>query len=107
MEAAIYRLKKPLENKIYVLVLHLTSGQFASAKIDPKGTIGVGDPGIANRQIKIASPIYLGLKAGDPVTVERSRADANDDNPVSKPVTYTGTRFGRTGCRTCERLARA
>src|ERR1039458_13932 len=37
MGSAIVSLRKPLENRGYVIVLQLKSGAFASAKIDPKG----------------------------------------------------------------------
>src|SRR6266576_6079283 len=91
MGLATLALKKSLENKTYVIVLALQSGNFASAKIDPKGTIAIGDKTIANRQIKISSPVYLGLQVGKPVVLERSRALAGSGTPVSKPVLYPGT----------------
>jgi hypothetical protein len=91
MALATLTLKKSLENNAYVIVLALTSGQFASAKIDSKGTIAIGDKTIANRQVKISSPVYLGLQVGQPVVLERSRALAGSRAPVSKPILHPGT----------------
>src|ERR1035438_1242856 len=88
---ATLSLKKPLENRTYVVLLAVDSGKFASAKIDPKGTIAIGDKTIANRQVKISSPVYLGLQVGQAVVLERSRALAGSGAPVSKPVLHPGT----------------
>ncbi len=90
MGRATLTLRKPLENKTYVLVLQLRSGEFASAKIEPKGTISTPIKALANRQIKITSPVFLGLKAGDAVVLERSRATTQTDGTAAKPVPYPG-----------------
>jgi hypothetical protein len=84
-------LKKPLENKNYVLVLKTKSGEFVSAKIDPKGTITTPDKPLADRLVKISSPVYLGLHPGQNVALERSRAIAGGGGAVSKPETIPAT----------------
>ena len=91
MAHAILTLEKPLESKTYVIVLDLQSGKFASAKIDPKGSIAIGDKTIANRQLKISSAVYLGLQVGQPVVLGRSRASVGSGAAVSKPVLHPGT----------------
>jgi hypothetical protein len=91
MELAIQTLRKPLENKSYVLVITTKTGTFVSTKIDPKGTIGVGDVTIANRQVKLSSPVSLGFNTGDALVLERSRALSNSGVPTSSPVLYPGT----------------
>jgi hypothetical protein len=91
MGSAVLPLKRPLENKVYVLVLKLTSGGFASAKIDPTGTIAIGAKDLANRQVKISNPVFLGLQVGQSVTLERSRAIPGPQAPVLKPVVIEGT----------------
>jgi hypothetical protein len=91
MGTAVLALKKPLENRTYVLIFKLTSGAFASTAIAAKGTINIGDKTLSDRQLKLSSPVYLGMQAGQTVTFERSRAVPGARAPISKPVTFSGT----------------
>lgn len=87
-------LKKPLSGKAtYVVFVVLDDKTTLSTRIDPKAQIKVFDMRTANHEIKIESPIYLGLKPGDTIKLQRSRAyvDAATESAVSKPVPYNGS----------------
>ncbi len=87
-------LKKPLTGKTkYVVFAVLDDKSTVSTTIEPKAQIQVFDMRTANHELKMVSPIYLGLKTGDTVNLQRSRAfvDTQNGSAVLKPVSYVGS----------------
>jgi hypothetical protein len=93
MSSETIRLRKPLENAPYLIVALRKTGAYLNAKIQPKGTIGVWDMRTANHELKVSSPVYMNLKSGQKVVIERSRAtvDFNTGAARLSPVKYNGT----------------